>query len=54
MMIGGGGSSCLGADHGIGITRTDGSSFVHKGQVGTDTILVIMLTRQPSHLTDTH
>ena len=32
MMIGGGGSSCSGADHGIGITEADGASFVHKGQ----------------------
>ena len=27
-MIGGGGSSCSRADHGIGITETDESSFV--------------------------
>jgi len=33
MMIGGGGSSCSSADHGIGITETvHGSSFVLKGQ----------------------
>ena len=51
MMIGGGGSSCLGADHGIGITRTDGSSFVHKGQVGTeyDFGYNANQTTQPSH-----
>ena len=28
MMIGGGGSSCDNADHGIGITETDYASFV--------------------------
>ena len=32
MMIGGGGSGCSGADHGIGITETDGASFIKKGQ----------------------
>ena len=32
MMIGGGGSSCSGADHGIGITEADGASFCKKGQ----------------------
>ena len=36
MMIGGGGSSCSGADHGIGITESDGASFVEKGQGETE------------------
>ena len=36
MMIGGGGSSCSGADHGIGITESDGASFVDKGQGETE------------------
>ena len=36
MMIGGGGSSCSGADHGTGITEADGASFVDKGQVETE------------------
>ena len=31
MMIGGGGSSCSRADHGIGITETDYASFVEHG-----------------------
>ena len=31
MMIGGGGSSCSRADHGIGITETDAASFVELG-----------------------
>ena len=31
MMIGGGGSSCSRADHGIGITETDNASFVEMG-----------------------
>ena len=35
MMIGGGESSCSGADHGIGITKAGGASFVHKGQRGS-------------------
>ena len=36
MMIGGGGSSCSGADHGIGITEAGGASFGHKGQRETE------------------
>ena len=36
MMIGGGGSSCSGADHGIGITELDGASFFQKGQGKTE------------------
>lgn len=36
MMIGGGGYICSGADHGIGITETDGPSFVGKGQGETE------------------
>ncbi len=32
MMIGGGGGSCNGADHGIGITEAAGASFVNEGQ----------------------
>ena len=36
MMIGGGGSGCSGADHGIGITETDAASFVHKGNGETE------------------
>ena len=31
IMIGGGGSSCERADHGIGITEADAASFVHGG-----------------------
>ena len=30
MMIGGGGSACRRADHGIGITEADAASFVYK------------------------
>ena len=52
MMIGGGGSSCSGADHGIGITKAGGASFLHKGELNT--ILDIMLTRQPSHFRHAH
>ena len=36
MMIGGGGSSCERADHGIGITETDDASFVEKGGSETE------------------
>ena len=36
MMIGGGGSGCYGADHGIGITETDAASFVEEGQTEYD------------------
>ena len=36
MMIGGGGRSCLGADHGIGMTEADGASFIKKGQGETE------------------
>ena len=35
MMIGGGGSNCARADHGIGITETNAASFVDNG--GTET-----------------
>ena len=35
MMIGGGGSSCARADHGIGITETD-ASFVEDGGSETE------------------
>lgn len=36
MMIGGGGSRCPHADHGIGITETDQASFVEKGGSETE------------------
>ena len=36
MMIGGGGSACRHADHGIGITETDAASFVDKGTGETE------------------
>ena len=36
MMIGGGGSNCTRADHGIGITETDAASFVEKGHGETE------------------
>ena len=36
MMIGGGGSSCARADHGIGITETDAASFVEYGVLETE------------------
>ena len=36
MMIGGGGSSCAGADHGIGITETGVASFVDLGSSETE------------------
>ena len=32
MMIGGGGSECARADHGIGITEADAASFIHPNQ----------------------
>ena len=51
MMIGGGGSSCSGADHGIGITKAGtGRCFFRpqraKGELNT--ILDIMLTDNPA------
>jgi len=36
IMIGGGGSSCSRADHGIGITETNGASFVEIGRGETE------------------
>ena len=36
MMIGGGGSSCARADHGIGITETGAASFVEQGGSETE------------------
>ena len=36
MMIGGGGSSCSRADHGIGITEQDAASFVEKSSSETE------------------
>ena len=36
MMIGGGGSSCSRADHGVGITETDKASFVEQGNGATE------------------
>ena len=36
MMIGGGGSSCARADHGIGITETAAASFVEIGHSQTE------------------
>ena len=36
MMIGGGGKGCSRADHGIGITETDGASFVEEGGSQTE------------------
>ena len=36
MMIGGGGSTCTRADHGIGITETDAASFVDSGAGQTE------------------
>ena len=36
LMIGGGGSSCVRADHGIGITETDAASFVDLGTTETE------------------
>ena len=36
MMIGGGGSSCARADHGIGITETGAASFVAVGRSETE------------------
>ena len=36
MMIGGGGSSCSRADHGIGITEQDAASFVEKSSFETE------------------
>ena len=36
MMIGGGGSACRRADHGVGITETESSSFVDKGTSETE------------------
>ena len=36
MMVGGGGTSCDRADHGVGITETDSSSFVEKGGDATE------------------
>jgi len=36
MMIGGGGSSCSCADHGVGITETDAASFVEEGDSETE------------------
>ena len=36
MMIGGGGSSCSRADHGIGITETDAGFFVEGNQIEYD------------------
>jgi len=36
MMIGGGGSDCERADHGIGITETDDASFVEEGDSETE------------------
>ena len=36
MMIGGGGSSCARADHGIGITETNEASFVDLGSSATE------------------
>ena len=35
-MIGGGGSSCERADHGVGITETDAASFVDPGTSQTE------------------
>ena len=35
MMIGGGGSDCGRADHGIGITEAYDASFVEKGKLGS-------------------
>ena len=36
MMIGGGGSSCNRADHGIGVTEQDAASFVEKDSSETE------------------
>ena len=36
MMIGGGGSGCARADHGIGITETGAASFVERGGSQTE------------------
>ena len=36
MMIGGGGSSCHRADHGIGITEQDQASFVEESSYETE------------------
>ena len=54
MMIGGGGSSYSGADHGIGITKAGGASFVHKGQGGAEYDFGYNANRQPSHLKHTY
>jgi len=35
MMIGGGGSSCSRADHGIGVVETNAASFVERGGSAT-------------------
>jgi len=48
MMIGGGGSSCLVADHGIGITEMDGASFVGQGETEDDFGYNANLTTKPS------
>ena len=40
-MIGGGGSACGRADHGIGIRETDAASYVHKIVVKLNLTLVM-------------
>ena len=48
MMIGGGGSSCSGADHGIGITGRDAASFVRDGEIKYDFGYNANLATKPS------
>ena len=48
MMIGGGGSSCSRADHGIGITETDAGSFVEGSQIEYDFGYDASTCRHPS------
>ena len=36
MMIGGGGSKCARADHGIGISETNAASFVKEDSIQTE------------------
>jgi len=48
MMIGGGGSSCSGADHGIGITAMDGASFFGQEETEDDFGYNANLTTKPS------
>ena len=36
MMIGGGGTNCARADHGVGITEADAASFVEEGGSETE------------------